>query len=320
MRWLEVCIDTNGEDIDLLCERLAALGADGFVIEDEDDFKGFLEDNRQYWDYVDDELERSFSGVSRVKFYLSNDEKGQVVLDSMYSELGRPFTVTSIEDLDWENNWREYYHPIEVGERLLIVPEWEQAPVTERVVLRLDPGLSFGTGSHATTRMCLAAIEEICRPEARVLDIGCGSGILAIAALLLGCERAVGCDIDPKVPEVACSNAALNGLDLDSIVVYAGDILSDSALRERLETDAGEGGVYDIVLANIVADVIIPLAPIAREFLTDGGHFIASGVIEGRQDEVRQALLDSGFRILSERSEEEWHCFHCARALRRAQY
>ena len=305
MQWIEVSVPAESGEIDDLCETLAALGAGGMVVEDERDFQNFLETNHQYWDYVDEALENQFKGVSRVKFYLSDDEDGRALLDSIRSALGRELTTAAVQDSDWENNWRQYYEPIEVGEKLVVVPEWLEAPEDGRVPLRLDPGLIFGTGSHATTKMCLAALERYAAPGKTVLDLGCGSGILAIGALLLGCSRAAGCDIDPKAPEVAEANAALNGIGKDRFAVYAGDVLTDAGMRKLL----GEG--YDIVTANIVADVIIPLAAIVRPFLKADGVFLTSGIIEGRQDEVRAALEKNGFAVVNHRCEEEWHCFEC---------
>ena len=307
MRWIEVCINTPGDEIDARCEELAALGAGGFVIENEDDFREFLENNHQYWDYVDKELEDSFSGVSRIKTYLADDEDGRAILSAIRNACGE-VAVSFVEDSDWENNWREYYKPIEIGQKLVVVPEWEEIPAGRRIPLRLDPGLIFGTGSHPTTRMCLAALERYAAPGKRVLDLGCGSGILAIGALNLGCNSAVGCDIDPKAPDVACANAALNGIGSERFRVYAGDILSDASLRRTL------GGGYDIVLANIVSDVIIPLSAIAGAFLAEGGVFITSGIIDGRQDEVAAAIRANGFAIRAHHCEEEWHCFECVRA------
>ena len=305
MQWIEVSVPAESGEIDDLCEQLAALGAGGMVVEDERDFQNFLETNHQYWDYVDEALENQFKGVSRVKFYLSDDEDGRALLDAIRSALGRELTTATVQDSDWENNWRQYYEPIEVGEKLVVVPEWLEAPEDGRVPLRLDPGLIFGTGSHATTKMCLAALEQYAAPGKTVLDLGCGSGILAIGALLLGCERAMGCDIDPKAPEVAEANAALNGIDKDRFAVYAGDVLTDAGMRKLL------GGEYDIVTANIVADVIIPLSSIVRPFLKPDGVFLTSGIIEGRQDEVRSALERAGYTILGHDTQEEWHCFWC---------
>ena len=244
MQWIEVSVPTRSDEIDDVCAQLAELGAGGMVVEDETDFQQFLEQNHQYWDYVDDALEAQFRGVSRIKFYLADDDDGRAQLAAIRAGIGRELTTTTVRDSDWENNWRQYYQPIETGERLVVVPEWLDAPADGRLPLRLDPGLIFGTGSHATTRMCLAALEH--GADRTVLDLGCGSGILGIGALLLGCAHVTGCDIDPKAPEVAAANAALNGFYDDKFTVCAGDILADAGLRRRLGTG------YDIVLANIV--------------------------------------------------------------------
>ena len=304
MRYIEVTVNTPGAEIDARCQEMADMGAGGFVIENEEDFKDFLEQNHQYWDYVDDELENQFAGVSRIKFYLTDDEDGIAVLrriNAAYDDV----TTSYVEDSDWENNWREYYKPIEVGEKLVVVPEWEEAPQDGRLPLRLDPGLIFGTGSHATTRMCLAALEEFSKPGVRVLDLGCGSGILGIGALILGCDSCLGVDIDPKAPDVVMSNAALNGIGADKMTAWAGDIIADSSLRARI------GGGYQLVLANIVADVIIPLSAVVRQFMAPGAVFICSGIIEHRWPEAEAALISNGFEILDHKSEEEWHCFVC---------
>lgn len=306
MRWIEVSVDTPAELIDERCQQMADMGAGGFVIENEEDFQDFLENNHQYWDYVDDELEQKFAGVSRIKCYLSDDAEGKAILAAIRAAFANNNISTSfIEDSDWENNWREYYKPIEVGEKLVVVPEWEEIPENGRLPLRLDPGLIFGTGSHATTRMCLAALEKYCSDETRVLDLGCGSGILGIGSLVLGSKCCVGCDIDPKAPDVAMANAALNGIGAERFKVYAGDIISDASLRREL------GSGYGLVLANIVSDVIIPLSAYVRQFMAEGAVFICSGIIEGRQDEVRAALEKNGFEILARHCEDEWHCFEC---------
>ena len=293
----------RSDEIDDVCAQLAELGAGGMVVEDETDFQQFLEQNHQYWDYVDDALEAQFRGVSRIKFYLADDDDGRAQLAAIRAGIGRELTTATVRDSDWENNWRQYYQPIETGERLVVVPEWLDAPADGRLPLRLDPGLIFGTGSHATTRMCLAALEHCAGVDKTVLDLGCGSGILGIGALLLGCAHVTGCDIDPKAPEVAAANAALNGFYDDKFTVCAGDILADAGLRRRLGTG------YDIVLANIVADVIIPLAALAPAFLAPGGTFVCSGIIDGREDEVAAALTRAGFTVTAHDTLEEWHCF-----------
>ncbi|MBR4475050.1 MAG: 50S ribosomal protein L11 methyltransferase [Oscillospiraceae bacterium] len=302
MRYIECCLDTAPEEIDARCEELSALGVGGFVVESEEDFQSFLENNRQYWDYVDADLEERFRGLSRLKFYLTDDADGLGILQEVRARFPA-VRQNTVEDADWENNWRSYYQPIEVGEKLVVVPEWEEIPEGNRLPLRLDPGLTFGTGSHATTRLCLQALENWAGPGRRVLDLGCGSGILGIGALILGCDSCLGVDIDPKSPDVAAENAALNGLTSERIRFLSGDLLKDASLRRSL------GSGYDIVLANIVADVILPLSPHVPAFLKPNGVYITSGIIEGRQDEVQRALEASGFRILSHTAEDDWHCF-----------
>ena len=315
MEWLEVHIDTNHAGLEPLEIFLSANGVDGVVIDDEQDFQSFLENNHQYWDYVDEDLEASMKGKSRITFYLPADGDGfdqlahlrtalQGFKDAHAGKYGTLLmTLENLKDADWENNWKQYYKPLPIGEKLVVVPAWEEQPADGRVALRLDPGLIFGTGSHATTRMCLAALEHCAAAGRTVLDLGCGSGILGIGALLLGCAHVTGCDIDPKAPEVAAANAALNGFYEDRFTVCAGDILADAGLRRRLGTG------YDIVLANIVADVIIPLAALAPAFLAPGGTFVCSGIIDGREDEVAAALTRAGFTVTAHDTLEEWHCF-----------
>ena len=302
MRYIEVIINTPSEEIDRRCEEMTAMGVGGFVIENEEDFKDFLEHNHAYWDYVDQDLEQKYAGLSRIKCYLTDDEEGQQLLRQIRDAYGN-IEASLVQDSDWENNWREYYKPIEVGEKLVVVPEWEPVPADGRVPLRLDPGLIFGTGSHATTRLCLAELEHYVNQNTQVLDLGCGSGILGIGALVLGAKRCLGCDIDPKAPDVVLSNAALNGIGPDRLTACAGDILSDASLRRSFGTG------YDLVLSNIVSDVIIPLSRYVRSFLAPDGVWISSGIIDGRQDEVRAAIEQAGFTVLAHRQEEEWHAF-----------
>ena len=302
MRYIEVTVNTPAKEIDRRCEEMTAMGVGGFIIENEEDFKDFLEHNHAYWDYVDEDLEQKYAGVSRIKCYLTDDEEGQNCLRQIRAAYG-DIQISYVQDSDWENNWREYYKPIEVGEKLVVVPEWEAIPEDGRVPLRLDPGLIFGTGSHATTRLCLAAMEPFVNADTRVLDLGCGSGILGIGALVLGAKSCLGCDIDPKAPDVVRSNGALNGIGPERLSACAGDILSDASLRRSF------GSGFDLVLSNIVSDVIIPLSRYVRDFLAPGGIWISSGIIEGRQDEVRAAIEQAGFTVLEHRQEEEWHAF-----------
>ena len=302
MKYTEVIIETPEDKIDRLCDELTAIGCSGFIIENENDFKDFLEENHQYWDYVDSELEDKFSGLSRIKCYLEDNAEGEKMLSDIKA-LGLEVATNVVDDSAWENNWQDYYKPLPIGEKLLVVPDWDETDPCGRLPLRLEPGLMFGTGSHATTRMCLEALESFAGEGKTALDLGCGSGILGIGAVILGCSKCIGCDIDPKAPDIAAANAALNGIGGDRFKVYAGDIIGDRGMRKRL----GEG--YDIVLANIVSDVIIPLAPLVRGFMAEGAVFITSGIIDGRENDVRTALENAGFEIKDHLHEEEWHCF-----------
>ena len=305
MQWIEVSVPTRSDEIDDVCAQLAELGAGGMVVEDETDFQQFLEQNHQYWDYVDDALEAQFRGVSRIKFYLADDDGGRAQLETIRAGIGRELTTATVRDSDWENNWRQYYQPIEVGERLVVVPEWLDAPADGRLPLRLDPGLIFGTGSHATTRLCLQALEQHIHGGEKVLDLGCGSGILSIAALLLGAKDAFACDIDDKCVGVAYENAELNGVGKEHYTVRAGDVLSDKRLQKEF------GGDYDVIVANIVADVIIALAPQVGKLLKKGGVFLCSGIIDDRADEVREKLVEAGWTIEETRSSEGWFSYLC---------
>lgn len=287
MEYREYTLNTPPELIEERMEQLEELGISGFVIESEEDFKNFLKENTKYWDYVDEELENSFKGLSRLKFYMCLDDDGSEI-EKVFPEC----EVRIVRDEDWQNNWRQYYKPIEIGPRLVVVPQWEKIPNSGRIPLILEPGLIFGTGSHPTTKMCLEILQEIQLTGKTVLDLGCGSGILGIASMILGAEKCTAIDIDEKAPDVVNSNASYNSVKIDA---YSADVLATSYSG------------YDVVIANIVADVIIKLAPKVKAPV-----FICSGIIDGREDEVEKALTESGFVIENHRHEDEWNAYVCS--------
>ena len=305
--WLEVTLPVPADRLERVCDILTANGMAGLVVEEEGDFLRFLEQNRQYWDYVDEGLAQRMKGASRVKFYVPDSEEGRGQLRRYLAGLEEyePQTV-SLREEDWATSWQKYYQPIPVGRRVYIVPDWMRGePVPDgRTPLYLNPGLTFGTGAHPTTQLCLELLEEVLQSGDKVLDLGCGSGILAIAALAMGASRAIGIDIDPKAADVAFENAALNGIGADRLSVYAGDVLSDKKLAARLGP-----GQNRVVLANIVADVIIPLSAKAGELMAPDGVFLTSGIIDGREDEVRAALEANGFAVVKHLERGGWHAF-----------
>lgn len=313
MDWIKTTITTTSEGIDPVSGRLLDLGINGIEISDKDDFTEFLENNRKYWDYVDEELERLKTADTTITFYLIPGTAGLEQLNAVTASMKAladldaekqfgtlEITTENVADEDWSEIWKQYFHPIPVGKKILICPAWEKADKsTDRTVFTVNPGMSFGTGSHPSTRFCLEAIEENLKDGDTVLDLGCGSGILSITALLLGADSAVAVDIDSNATDVAYDNLKLNNLPKDRYVTYTGDITEDSELREKL-------GKHNIVIANIVADVIIAISPYIKSFMYDDSTFICSGIILERLDEVKTALSDNGFEITNIKQDSDW--------------
>ncbi len=320
MNWIKVSVFTTSEGIEPVSGRLYQLGISGLEIEDEQDFKDFLENNKQYWDYVDEELVKKMEGETKVKTYVSDDTEGRELLIAIKStlselkqldvnnEFGRlEIELDNMTEQDWANNWRQYFHQMEIGEKVMIKPEWEELnKPTDRVVFNIEPGMSFGTGSHYTTQLCIESLEKYITQGVKMLDLGCGSGILSIISLLLGADMAVAVDIDPNAVDTAYQNADRNGVDRSKYKVLSGNVLTDSDIQEEISKNK-----YEVVAANIVADIIIGLAPKAKEYMAENGVFITSGIISDRLDDVKNALYENGFNIVSINQRKDWVSIVC---------
>lgn len=321
MKWYEIAVYTTDAGIEPVCGALTGAGLDGFSIEESRESAfAFLKESALYWDFAD--MDKIGTDSPCVKAYLAVCAENEPKLEEAKASVERlkglglgvdlgslTVTVTERDDEDWANNWKQYYKPLNIGKRLLVLPSWEPCPETDRTVLKLDPGLAFGTGAHHTTRMCLEFLERTVFSGSHTLDLGCGSGILSIAARLLGSETAVAVDIDPIAESIARENAAMNNLAEEGYTIDIGDVLSDAGLKKRI------AGQYDIVVANIVADVIIRLTPFAFTCCKPGAPFIVSGIIDERVEEVLAALKQNGFVTEDISSAEGWNAILARRPL-----
>lgn len=317
MDWIQITIYTTTEGIEAVSGRLLQLGIYGIEIVDEKDFKDFLEENKSIWDYVDDDLIREKEGETCIKTYISaTDPDTLASIKTSMAELkeydkdgvfGRlEISLEDIKEEDWSNNWKKYFHTMEIGDTLIVKPFWEEAPVTDKKVFEINPGLSFGTGSHHTTRLCLEDIQDTVKGSEKVLDLGCGSGILSIVSLMYGAEEAIAIDIDPNSMDTAYDNLRRNNLPKDKYSVIIGNILSDEELQGKILEEK-----YDLILANIVADVIMAALPLVKKALKPDGTFITSGIIADRADEVIAAIGENGFEIVSEKRSADWVELKC---------
>lgn len=324
MKWIEMTVFTTEPGLDAVAARFDMLGIQQVVIEQgKESIEAFLKETAKYWDYADtDELVAGEEPC--VKAYLADAGENMELVhaaEASFDELRKMdvgidlgslrFVVRMTDEEDWANNWKIYYKPLKIGERLLVRPSWESLSDAEgRTVLSLDPGMAFGTGSHHTTRMCLQYLEKTVKEGDMLLDLGCGSGILSIAGVLLGAKSALAVDIDPIAEKIAYENAEINCVLRDRYEVRIGDVLTDDALRAGLAAQQ-----YEVITANIVASVIIALLPIVPPLLKEGGAFITSGIIRDRLNEVKEAILANGLTIESEDISEEW-CAILARKVR----
>lgn len=320
MDWKEVTIYTTTAGIGPVEAVLDDVGVEGYVLEDAADFEEFLKDTEIYWDYVDEDLVREKRAQETcLKIYLPDSEDGA----KQYADLCRALENLKVRDTghewgrlctetartrqeDWEWGWKQYFKPFPVGRTFLIKPSWETVDDTQgRRILEIDPASSFGTGSHDTTQLCIAALEDCIRPGDTLLDMGTGSGILAIAAAMLGADVRTVVDIDENCLKTAQENAEKNHVAIGRGL--CGDAVRDPALAAEI------GGGYDVIVANIVADVIIGMCPLFWDKLVPGGTLICSGILNERADEVRAALERQGFVITAHENSADWSAFAAKR-------
>ncbi len=303
MDWKEIKIKVPTANTDEAAAIANMTVPYGIYIEDYSDLEqGAME--IAHIDLIDEELVKSDRENSVIHIYFPEDAnllESTEYLTERFNANKIPFQLdkTSISEEEWENNWKQFFKVTEIGQRLVIRPSWEEYNNTDdRVVLSIDPGAAFGTGTHATTSMCLKALEQITKKDMTLLDIGSGSGILSIAAALLGARVAVGVDIDSVAVKVATENARLNGVT-DKARYIVGNL--DNMITDK----------YDIVVANIVADVIISLSSGVRRLMKENGYFLCSGIIDIRSEEVESALLASGLEIVEKYTDNNWVAYLC---------
>ena len=307
MTYLEITISTTTAEIEDMAAALTNGGFEELLIEDQQEFETFLDENKAYWDYIDESLQEKLQGLSQIKLYLEDtDKKGLARLEALVASLGLNMTVNTLAETNWEESWKESYPPQPIGEKLIVLPYWLEND-TDRLPIILDPGLTFGTGAHPSTQMVMEAMEKTVKPGFSCLDLGSGSGILSIAALRLGAKSAIGVDIDPKAEDIARENATYNGFSAPQFTALTGNVTADKKLMARLS-----GESYDLVLVNIVADVICHLAPTLPQFLSADSALICSGILDSRLLDVVTALEKAGLKITETYQKEDWRCV-CAK-------
>ena len=312
MAWLEITIDTQSSSIDAVAAQLTAGGFADLVLEDQQEFESFLDQNREYWDYIDEQLQSQLQGLSHIKLYLEDtDTAGLARLNALVDQLrirqdlgGLQLHTAPLAETNWEESWKDNYPPQEIGSKLIVLPYWlADTDTSGRLPVILDPGLTFGTGAHPSTQMVMEAMEALVMAGCSCLDLGSGSGILSIAALRLGAGSAIGVDIDPKAEDIARENAAYNGFAAPAFTAFTGNVTADRTLMDRLQQQR-----HDLVLVNIVADVIIGLAPVLPQLLNQSSTLICSGILDSHLPDVTGALEAAGLTVNCVRSKEDWRC------------
>lgn len=309
MRWNKFTIKTTTEAEDYLSAMLDEIGVEG--IEIEDNIPLSKEDQSTMFIDFPPELPED-DGTSRVSFYIDEKEDYEEILEQVkvgieewrqFVDIGEgSITQSTTEDIDWQNNWKQFFSSFYIDD-ILIKPTWEELKEEDKdkFLIEIDPGVSFGTGKHETTQLCIRQLRKYMKDGEKILDVGCGSGILSIVALKLGAGEVVGTDIDENCMTSTYENMEVNGLDKAQGTFYVGNLIDDEELQREVGTEC-----YDIVVANILADVIIPLAPVIPARLKKDGIFITSGIIDFKEEEVKQAIQQAGFEILETNHQGEW--------------
>ena len=305
MKWTEVLIKVAPQAVEAVTDILYGLGAQGVAIDEPVDVQKLREDEL-YWDYIDEKLLENDTEETKIMAYFSEEETNLPEKIAVIKEKIRNLTefglsigsgtveLSNVNQEDWESAWKQYFKPVHVTDRIVVKPEWEEySPQEGEIVIEIDPGMAFGTGTHETTSMCINQIEKNLKEGDRVIDIGSGSGILSMAAVLLGAEKATGVDLDPVAVRVALENVELNNLQ-DKIEILHGNLTD--VIREKA----------DIVVANIMADIILILLEDVRAFIKDDGLFISSGIIQEKRAAVEARLLEKNFRIVEVETKGEW--------------
>ena len=296
MQYIEVKIFTSQENIDPLTCILMDMGIAGFAIEDARDFRDLMNKKNTYdWDYIDESLMELENVRTSVTFYLEESEESRRILRQLQGKYGSEMVWKAVDDSDWKDNWKEYFKPAKITGRIVVKPTWEEyEPQEDELVIEIDPGMAFGTGTHPTTSLCVKLLEKYIEgSKDTVLDVGCGSGILSVAAALLGARDVLAVDIDPVAAEVSRENVRLNGLS-DKITVKEGD------LTKGLDMQA------DIVVANLMADLVMMLSKDVAAHLKGKSIYISSGILIEKRKQVEAAIEKCGFKVLEVLEEGEW--------------
>lgn len=292
MKYIEMTINTSKDKKDIIEGILFDYGI--YTTEEiSSDIVDELDQDEKDWDFIDYPLLNSKEGVFALRVYPENmEDANNLKADLSAKNLGQCL-VEEKDDEDWANNWKKYYKPLEIGEKLAIVPEWETYDNNKRIVIKINPGMAFGTGTHESTYMCLELLERYVKKDDEIFDIGCGSGILAIAALKLGAKRALAVDIDEKCIDASHENAGLNKLE-DKMEIKKGNLL-----------DVVKGRA-DLIVSNIIAEIIVDEIKNLKNHMDKGGIFITSGIIKERRQMVIDALKENGFKIIDELEKNNW--------------